>query len=126
MIDSFGFPQIHHCNFFLLYFRLVGTRSSHSKNTVVGTFSVVTALCSAVQILHDRANPVLSLMLEGNTDTILSRVHGECGTTVLSLAHQGETLPPLSTQEVPQTSTILPTLVPSQFVPQNGQSFIPR
>ena len=50
--------------------------------------------CYVVQILHDRANPVLSLAVEGNTNTILSGVHGEHGTTILSLVHQGETLPP--------------------------------
>jgi hypothetical protein len=77
-----------------------------------------------VQILHDRANPVLSLAFEGNTNTILSRVHGEHGTKVLSLVHQGETLPPLSTQEIPQTSKTLPPLVQPQSVPRNGQSHV--
>jgi hypothetical protein len=86
----------------------------------VGSPNTSVRLRSAVQIIEDHVDHVLSLVIEDNINIVIFPIHGDHGVIVipliqrdnganaLSLVPQGETLSTMENQEIPQTLTIFP------------------
>jgi hypothetical protein len=89
--------EYRNSTYFAGFFLMVGTRS---KNASACTSRTSIILRSILQILQNYVDHVLFHVLQGNTNTVLSLVHKECGIAIFSQVHQRETLPPSITQEI--------------------------